>query len=262
MKPDLTYLSLGAGVQSTALWLCSMAGLHNVPYCDVAIFADTGHEPAWIYDHVEWMKSLSPIPIHTVSNGAISGDLKARLEGSPKSWKSIPAFSNSGDQMLRRQCTSEYKITPIYREVRKLLGLKPYQRFKGTVLNLQGISYDEILRMKSSRVNWIENVYPLIDAGLDRQDCIDLLKEWDFPVPGKSACVFCPYHSDAYWKDLKEHAPEEFQNAVDMEHQLQNMDKIGLNKAFLHKSCIPLDQVEFADRGEGFISECDGYCGV
>ena len=50
---DLTYLSFGGGVQSTALIACSALGLYGVPKADVAIFADTQAELAKTYKHIE-----------------------------------------------------------------------------------------------------------------------------------------------------------------------------------------------------------------
>ena len=51
-RHDLTYISLGAGVQSSALLVCSLLGLHRVPRADVAIFADTQNEPPHVYRRV------------------------------------------------------------------------------------------------------------------------------------------------------------------------------------------------------------------
>ena len=36
-----------------------------------------------------------------------------------------------------------------------------------------GISTDEAIRMKPSRDRWIQNRYPLIEAGMSRRDCMD-----------------------------------------------------------------------------------------
>ena len=49
--PTLRLLSLGAGVQSTTLLLMSLCG--ELPKLDAAIFADTGWEPARVYEHLE-----------------------------------------------------------------------------------------------------------------------------------------------------------------------------------------------------------------
>jgi hypothetical protein len=48
-------LNLGAGVQSTTLYLMYLRG-EIQPVIECAIFADTGEEPASIYRHLEWMK--------------------------------------------------------------------------------------------------------------------------------------------------------------------------------------------------------------
>ena len=47
--PELTYLSLGWGVQSFTL--AAMAALGELPPIDLAIHADTGHEAQGTYDH-------------------------------------------------------------------------------------------------------------------------------------------------------------------------------------------------------------------
>ena len=56
---DYTYLSLGAGVQSSALLVLGCTD-ERVPKPDAAVFADTGDEPSWVYDYLkvltEWAK--------------------------------------------------------------------------------------------------------------------------------------------------------------------------------------------------------------
>jgi hypothetical protein len=111
MNFDFTYLSLGAGVQSTAMLIMSALGTHSCPRADVAIFADTGDEPAWVYDHLETLKQWSPIPIHVCSKGHLSQDVKDRLTGMKKRFAAIPAWTTGKDGReapLRRQCTREY----------------------------------------------------------------------------------------------------------------------------------------------------------
>ena len=102
-----------------------------------------------------------------------------------------------GDGIGRRQCTDNYKITPIRRRIREMLGLRPRQRVPaGTTVELWlGISTDEAIRMKDSRDRWMTNRYPLIEAGMSRSDCADWWKErYDRPLE-RSACVACPFQS-------------------------------------------------------------------
>ena len=50
-------LNLGAGVQSTALYLMFMQRKIDIPL-DAAIFADPQEESSDTYSHIEWLKSL------------------------------------------------------------------------------------------------------------------------------------------------------------------------------------------------------------
>src|SRR4051812_29702334 len=99
--------------------------LHGCPRADAAIFADTGDEPAWVYDHLERLKEWSPIPIHTTAKGRLSRDVEDRLTGRRSRVAAIPAWTRGRDGRaapLRRQCTQEYKIEPLEKKVRELLG--------------------------------------------------------------------------------------------------------------------------------------------
>jgi hypothetical protein len=121
--------------------------------------------------------------------------------------------------------------------------------------------------MKPSRTPWITNLFPLIDAGLSRDDCTKVIEEAGLPVPKKSACVFCPYHHDRYWHDLKTNYPEEFSRAVAFDGKIRDMTKTGIEKpVFLHRSLQPLEQIDFGQRLglpvlNGFNGECTGMCG-
>ena len=110
----------------------------------------------------------------------------------------IPVYlkgrNREGDGIGRRQCTDNYKIRPIRRRIRDLLGLRPRQRVPvGTTVELWlGISTDEAIRMKDSRDRWMANRYPLIEAGMSRRDCLDWWEaRYDRPLE-RSACVAWP----------------------------------------------------------------------
>jgi hypothetical protein len=70
---------------------------------------------------------------------------------------------------------------------------------------------------------------------------------------------------------LQTEEPEEFARAVKFERDLQkakaNSDNIE-STPFLHRSCKPLDQIDFrstVERGQmefSFDDECEGMCGV
>ena len=141
------------------------------------------------------------IPLHVVDNGrSLREDVKALTNHSgSQNYVDIPVYlkgrDGEGDGIGRRQCTDNYKIGPIRKKIRDLLGLKPRQRVpSGVTVELWlGISTDEAIRMKTSRDRWITNRYPLVEAAMSRQDCIDWwAARYDRPLE-RSACVACPF---------------------------------------------------------------------
>jgi hypothetical protein len=102
-----------------------------------------------------------------------------------------------------------------------------------------------------------------------------LEKVWPWPVP-RSACVCCPYRTNAEWLAMREKQPEEWAQAVEFDHDIRNAYAIGQQARgvlagvpYLHRTMIPLDQVNLAeplnDRmgcGGLYSQEPDGICGV
>ena len=152
--------------------------------------------------------------------------------------------------------------------------MKPRQRGGKEVRIRQwiGISTDEFNRMKESRDAYIENVFPLIKLKMSRQDCLDWMKNNGYPLPRKSACIFCPYHDNKTWKDMKENQPEDFALAVQVDEDLRNAESLKYpfdENLYLHRSLKPLKDVDFDaknKKGEKFQEdmdeECEGMCGV
>ena len=253
-------ISLGLGVQSTALYM--MSSLGRIDRADHAIFADPGAELPQTYQILEhlkdWAKYNDGIPIHVTDERNLYKDLLNQKKG--KRLASIPAFTEHGG-MLRRQCTGEYKIQPVIKKTRELHGLKPRQRMPMTEMWL-GISMDEIERVKVSQLPRVEYYYPLIEERMSRSECIQFFKDRSFPVPPKSSCVFCPYHSNKNWKELKEKLPEQFAQAVKVDEAIRDSSKKGVKEPiYLHRSCTPLERVDFGDQLEMFMCE-EGFCGL
>lgn len=132
-----------------------------------------------------------------------------------------------------------------------------------------GITTDEVTRMKESREPWLVNRWPLVDLGMNREACLRWMEKHGYPRPPRSACFFCPFKSNAEWARLKLEDPNAFQKAVMVERGYASIKAItGVNDLlFLHRSCVPLDQVDFrTDFEKGqlnlFENECEGMCGV
>lgn len=276
--PAIHVISLGAGVQSSTMALmAARRELTPMPAC--AIFADTQNETQSVYRWIEHVLKPNCEPhfnILIVSKGDL-GATAARPRISASTGKiyskpAIPFFvlkepGKPPGRGARRQCTSDFKIEVIQRALREVLGIKQGGQ---AVLVKQwlGISTDEAHRARDSQKPWIQNVYPLIDKGMSRKDCQDWLKKNGFPEAPRSACVYCPFHSDDEWLRLKNAESQEFAKAVKWEKRFQavaalpNSSMVG--KPFLHRSCVPLDQVKFnvGTNSHSWGEECSGNCGV
>jgi hypothetical protein len=74
MRNNLRILSLGAGVQSSALALMIEKG--EVPMVDAAIFADVKGEPKAVYEWLAYLKTqITKFPIHVVTWRNLKQDL-------------------------------------------------------------------------------------------------------------------------------------------------------------------------------------------
>lgn len=275
INEPMNIISLGAGVQSSTMALMAAHG-EITPMPDCAIFADTGAEPKKVYEWLDWLKKQLPFPIYTVSKGSLWED-ELRIRTSGKSGKrylkgSIPAFVKNPEGkigLLGRKCTSDYKIVPLQRKVRELVGIKRAGKKIVYAKVWIGISVDEAHRMKPSRVDYIENIWPLINADLSRGGCLNWMKEKGYPVPPRSACVFCPFHSDLEWKKLRDESPEEWHRAIQFEQSMQEAQlkqEVLIGKPFLHSSCKPLSEADLTEKidlqADLFGNECEGMCGV
>lgn len=275
MSQPLRILSLGAGVQSSTLALMAASG--EIAQFDAAIFADTQGEPANVYEWLNWLEAKLPYPLHRVTAGSLeTRELTVRTsKKTGKLWmkNSIPAFVKKADGkkgMLGRKCTADFKITPITKKLRQLVGIKRAPRDKKLILVDQaiGISLDEYQRMKPSKHSWIFHYWPLVDLGMTRKDCISWMAKHGYPEPPRSACRFCPFHSDAEWTRLKIDEPLEFASAVEFEKKLQKAANGVLDGVpYLHSLMQPLETVVFKDvpakvQVDMFNNECEGMCGV
>lgn len=278
-SPALRVLSWGGGQDSTTALLMSHHG--ELPKLDAAIFADTQNEPLAVYQTLEWVSATVDIPIYRVSVGnlgeqvlavaqrhAAGESLSAGQRGQPPFWirndpNKIYASADRGGKLWRK-CTHDYKIAPIRHKIRELLGVKLTGSLPKGMWVEQWIGFpkDELSRTFCSDVRWITNTFPLIlPARMTKRDCVEWLQAHGYPVPAKSSCLFCPFHSNAYWRDMRDQRPEEWDAAIAFERQLHANKLPGVRGIpYVHKSMVPLPlaPIEEADRGpELFCHTCN-----
>ena len=290
VRKSYRILNLGAGVQSTVLALMPKNG-EIEPY-HFAIFADTGEEPLAVYKHLQWLiNEVSDLfPVFIRQKGILGTDL---LNGVNKAtdgtrFASIPAFTSAIESqpggLTRRQCTSDYKTAVIERFIRReALGIKPRCRMDKSIELIQylGLSYEEAGRALRVRARFNDTgfstpKFPLLEMGMTRRDCERWMERYGVPHKVElSACVFCPYKSNAEWKRLKEENPKGWARAVQIDEGIR-MDGACVargvrDRLYIHRQCVPLAIADLRPKdekvGQGSIFDsmdavCDGMCGT
>lgn len=265
MAEEVRAISYGGGVQSTAMLVLAAQG--KIDY-QVALFSNVGDDsenPATI----EFVNTIA-VPFAEAHGIDLRILQKVRKDGTPETLmeriyrdgKSIPIpmrMSGSGAPG-NRTCTAEFKIKVVARELKRMGANKTIP----AVLAM-GISLDEYHRVRSdSGIPHEKLAYPLIDLRMDRQDCVNVIQEAGLPVPPKSSCFFCPYHSVAMWRDLLKNQPELFQKAVELERFMnERRSALGKDEVWMTGKLMPLDEVVKDDgQMDMFEPGCQigGYC--
>ena len=248
-------ISLGWGVQSFTL--AAMSALGDLEPVDVAIHADTTHETSGTYAFAErwtpWLeeRGVRVVTVRDAAQAATVTEFKT----------DIPAFTDTpggSGGMLRRQCTNRWKIGPMRKWLQANRDGQPVEQWLG-------ISLDEFQRMKDSDVKYITHRWPLIEQRMTRWDCQRYLETHGLEVPPKSACVFCPFHNMAAWREMKATGGADWQKAVEVDEAIRSVRPPY--DLFLHPARIPLVDVDLrSEQDKGQLSlwdaECSGVCGV
>ncbi|OMP80023.1 hypothetical protein [[Flexibacter] sp. ATCC 35208] len=129
--------------------------------------------------------------------------------------------------MLRRQCTSEYKIAVVDKVIRSLYGLRPYQRRPLTSI-WKGITTDEIDRMSQPTSSWKIHTYPFTGYA------------WSKNSYERLKC---------------------FNDTAQVNYAIRDSTNKGIKKqCYIHRSLQPLEQVVFNKQDELWENECSGNC--
>jgi len=257
--------SNGMGQQSVAMYLMSCDG--DLPKLDYSIFADPGKEKQATYNYLDYLKRLEKkIPIIIENEKNLYKDLlKASKTGNRVA--SLPYFTKNGG-LTMRQCTSEYKITPVENAIRRIQGKKKGQSFD-LVEVWFGISLDEMDRMFKPKRKNVIHVYPFCGYQADRDgfkeyptkrmtrsEIIKWIEEKGYKIPPKSACVFCPFQNNRAWKEL---SYLDWEYAKVLDKAIRQHPKMT-EERYLHRSCKPIDEVEFSKNQTEINYDCFGYC--
>lgn len=261
----LRAISYGGGVQSTALLVLAAQRVIDYP---LAIFANTGDDsehPAsitYVRDVAIPYAKEHGIELVEIQRRTRDGNLESlygRLTSESRSI-GIPVRMNTSGAPGNRNCTIDFKIKPVAKELKRRGATKD-----DPAIVALGISVDEYQRMRSSSGIPHETLtYPLIDLRMDRAACIALIEREGLPVPGKSSCWFCPYHSIANWRKQLQNEPDLFERSAQLEETLnERRAKLGKDPVWLTSRLIPLrEAVTENGQMDMFAPSCDigGYC--
>ncbi len=269
-------ISYGGGVQSTAMVVLAATrdpdfeGVMGGPV-DAALFANVGDDSehpasiAFVRDvATPWAaaKGLPVIELHRVRRDGTVVTLRQDVEG-PNKTINIPIRMDNGAPG-NRNCTSTYKIKVISKWLREA-GATPDTPATVAI----GISTDEAERAHNRRPEPRElPVYPLLEMGISRAQCQQIIADAGLPVPGKSSCFFCPFQKPQRWSEMRRDEPMLFWQAVEIERRVnEKRGTLGRDNVFLTRFAKPLDQAisEAQDQLPGLESigeaGCDsGYC--
>jgi hypothetical protein len=122
--------------------------------------------------------------------------------------------------------------------------------------------------VKPSGAAFLVNRHPLIERFLSRSDCKAWLLRNGYPLPPKSACIYCPFQSNDGWR-RRQAVPSEWTEVVSLDRWLREPAQVARfrGELFLHKSRQPLELADLSEAdlplfGGTFAHECEGMCGV
>lgn len=210
------YLSFGAGVNSTALGLYLLEKGIEFEW----VFADTGCEYPETYDYIKYLQEKLNIKI-TIVRPVVDGI--DNLYDYCVKYRVIPL-------RIWRWCTDKFKVRP----------LREYFKSPGVVY--MGIDAGEAYRAKPVDIGGMVYEYPLIEEGIDRKGCIEIIRSWGLEVPPKSGCFICPFQRRAQWLDLYRVHPDLFQKAVYLE-KIVNERLRQENRSPIYFREVPLEDL-------------------
>lgn len=235
-------VSYGGGVNSTAMIVYLVKKKFPLDY---VIFSDTGDEMPETYEYLDVMQKYTkrrdiPFKIVRVRNNTSLSDRCLQR-------KVVPS-------QIWRWCTRDMKVRPIHAFYRKL---------HSHIYQYMGIDYGEVHRMKPAKVDYVTNLYPLIDYKIGRKQCADLIKKARLPMPVKSGCYMCPFNNMARWAEIYKKHPDLYKYAMKIEETNKYFGKQGLapkgytlrklGKIMKKKNKLPMIKID---------SPCGGECMV
>lgn len=226
-----TYLSLGAGIDTTAILLMPDV----MEKIDFVMFADTGGENPETYEYMEkyikpYLQTINKPLVIVHGEEKVNGGMQTNMEQAYLGWKMIPI-------RLMRHCTDKWKIRPMHNYLKANY---PDEALRVVI----GFAFDEIQRVNSTRWKDQDVWYPLIEKKMTRDDCARYIASRGFPVPPKSGCFYCPFQRLDQWKNLRFKHPDLWKRAINLEKNGSNYPNTTLSNFRKHTKPMTLEEVD------------------
>lgn len=184
------YLSYGGGVNSTALmfWLLD----RKIEF--EAVYSDHKTDYSETREYVQMLKNngfpITVIPVNVEGFDCLY-DYCCHYRIIPTRWL--------------RWCTDKFKIRPLH------------QYFQRPSIVYIGIDTGESDRVRPFDKDGMKYEYPLVEEGIDRRQCAEIIKAHGYQVPPKSGCFICSFQRIAQWKHLRDRYPKLWCKALKLE---------------------------------------------
>lgn len=266
MTADLRIVSHGGGVQTTAMLVLAAQGVIDFDTFVMANVGDDSEAPetiAYVRDVAKPYADAHGLDLIEVRRMRRTGEAFPTLLEyvTDPAIRSVPIpVYMPGGAPGTRQCTERWKIKVVGKWARDR-GATPDNPCTVAI----GFSADEVWRANTNRAEaWERKVFPLIDLGITRRECAQLIADAGLPPAPKSSCWFCPFRSPESRRREARNDPERFQRSVDLEQTVTDKRRaMGRDEAWL-SAAGPLLTVASDDQQAWDFDgdpECDtGWC--
>ncbi len=199
------FISFSGGIESSAMCVLFGGGAD-------AIFSDTGWEHKNIYDRI----------------GLVEQRI-SELHG--RDFKVIKVKNHNDGTLLEYIKKSKFYPSPIARYCTRMFKIEPIDNFLNQFSEVEimiGLNSDETDRTGNHGLGLnVKYSYPLIDNNISRSACIDILKKADLlpnfpPYMQRGGCVGCFYKSKKEYYAMALLSPDEFNQVVSIEKDMQD----------------------------------------
>lgn len=251
-------VAYGAGTNSTAL----LVGMHERgERPDLILFADTGGERPETYAYLDvldtWLAKVGFPPLIRVRYAQKTGFVETLEERSLRT-QSLPSIAYG-----YKACSEKFKRRPQDKYVNNWQPAKDAWGAGKKCVKLIGYDADEERRVRNAPTEDNKYVYQylLYEWDWDRSDCIAAIQRAGLPLPGKSACFFCPSSKKAEVLDLQLRHPDLYARACAMESNA-NLDTVkGLGRRWAWRDLPQLAPSDLRDLADPEEVPCGCYDG-